>query len=314
MEVLEMEGSLDILRDLPVSINNIIGDPFIADQTENTFSKLESLRDSGHRGPISIITKSKLGVSELSRLSDYLGFGNLIIFYTLTGMNEGGISFEERVGVYEKLVKTVPNLVLLFRPVIKGHNDSKEMINSIVKVCSDTNTRLVYTGFYNEKKEKILDKDTEREIVNCADEKDVKVFSKSACATSDISGDVCFAHVNRLEPFNLDFVKQFYDLEVNNEQIILMDGTPGDCNFVRFVTRKKTVLRDGDLHHFLSLGTDIPLLCSSSWFSWSDIVPCSMGCWYCSAEYVFPECKEPKQIGCNPVEIFDYNFAIPIVN
>ena len=43
------------LRSIPVSINNLYGDPFIPAQAENIFYKLLKLRKAKHKGPISIL-------------------------------------------------------------------------------------------------------------------------------------------------------------------------------------------------------------------------------------------------------------------
>lgn len=292
----------DVLKEIPVSINNIIGDPFIPAQIEDTFYKLSSLRASGHKGPISIITKSKFDAAMLERLSLYGDMANLIVFYTLTGMEEGGIPFPERIQIYKELAQLKSHTVLLYRPIIQGYNDSLKIIKTMVDLCGVTGTRLVYTGFYNQKKEKFLDPGTEAKIVQYAKEMGVGNFPKSACATSDILGDVCYAHVNE-GPMNLKLIRKLYDIEDQDGKIVLPYGTPGDRNFIRFITHTNATINKSEPYHFLSLQTEVPLLCSSSWFSWSQIVPCSIGCWYCSTEYVFPECKEPKQIGCNPVEI-----------
>lgn len=294
----------NILKNIPVSINNIIGDPFIPNQVEDTFFKLDSLKKSGHKGPISIITKSRLDAAMFSRLIDYQNLANLIIFYTLTGMDEGGTPFKERVEVYKELARIMPHTVLLYRPIIKDCNDSLEIIKSIMDICKETGTNLVYTGFYDQNKEKFLDYRTEAKIVQYANEMGVKIFSKSACATSAILGNVCFAHVNE-EPINLGLIRELYNIEDEDGNIILPYGTPGDRNFIRFITHSNVAILERKSYHFLSIAGGVPFLCSSSWFSWSQITPCTIGCWYCSTEYVFPECKESRTIGCNPIEMLN---------
>ena len=51
---------MEYFLNIPVSINNLYGDPFYKDQIENTFSKLYSLHKSGHKGVVSIITKTEI--------------------------------------------------------------------------------------------------------------------------------------------------------------------------------------------------------------------------------------------------------------
>ena len=46
--------------EVPVSINNLYGDPFLPTQIEDTFLKLEALKNTKHNGFVSIITKSEI--------------------------------------------------------------------------------------------------------------------------------------------------------------------------------------------------------------------------------------------------------------
>lgn len=106
---LEEEKLRIFLRGIPVSINNLYGDPFIRAQTEDTFYKLSQLRKADHKGPISIITKSNFNDEVMNRLSEYQDMKNLIFFYSLTGFNEGGVPFEQRInGRYPFLRHTLP--------------------------------------------------------------------------------------------------------------------------------------------------------------------------------------------------------------
>lgn len=54
------EEFINYFINLPVSINNLYGDPFFPTQTENTFSKLDELQADGHKGIVSIITKTEI--------------------------------------------------------------------------------------------------------------------------------------------------------------------------------------------------------------------------------------------------------------
>lgn len=297
----------DKLRSIPVSINNILGDPFIPIQLEDTFSKLDSLKESQHNGPISIITKFPITAPLLNRLSQYKTLPNVIIFYTLTGFDEGGTPFTDRQGIYRQIAAIMPNTVLLYRPIIPNKNDAHCVVDTLLEICRETETCLVYTGLYVEHngiKSKHLASETERLILDVAKNKGIPIFSKSACATSHLLRTHCFAHVSK-PPDCLDIVSNLYGDRFDNSLFSLTQGTPGDRNFVRFITgRNPSLTGVSSRHHFLSIqSSDYPLLCSSSWFSWSRIAPCDIGCWYCSTEYVFPECKEPEQIGCNPIAI-----------
>lgn len=295
------------LRSIPVSINNILGDPFIPRQVQNTFSKLDSLQVSRHRGPISIITKFPINTPMLRRLSQYKTISSLIIFYTLTGFDEGGTEFTERQEAYRQLASVIPNTVLLYRPIIQNENDSRNVMETMLGLCRETDTCLVYTGLYVDyegAKRKQLATETEELLLHLAKKAEVSVFPKSACATSHLLKTQCFAHVDNA-PKYLDVIASLYGDRFDQRLFLLRQGTPGDRNFVRFITGSSPSICGPARHHFLSIQSEHPLLCSSSWFSWSQIVPCDIGCWYCSTEYVFPECKKPEQIGCNPAAIPD---------
>jgi hypothetical protein len=294
--------TLSCLRALPVSINNVLGDPFISAQVEDTFSKLDDLGSTGHSGPISIITKFPFDDALLSRLSSYSGLKNLIVFYTMTGFSEGGMSFAQRLKVYERLSAIVPNTVLLFRPIIEGRNDSDKIIRTMLAACRQTATCLVYTGFYvqrGQNRYKYLSKKTEAMLVRIAEEVGVKVFPKSSCATQHLLGGCCFTHVDGA-PLHLPVLRRFYLVDENEAQPVVRNISAGDRNFIRFICHANVSVEISASYHFLTILSPGPLLCSSSWFSWSRIVDCSIKCWYCSTEYVFPECKQPESIGCNP--------------
>lgn len=108
----------------------------------------------------------------------------------------------------------------------------------------------------------------------------IKVFPKSACAAKDIIGlDICYAHVNSGQPINLDLLQIFYNYQVDNDKTVLDSGTHGDCNFVRFITYSNPVIKSEKKERFLSCSS-LPILISSSWFSWAQITPCEIKCHY----------------------------------
>jgi hypothetical protein len=46
----------------------------------------------------------------LTNVSSYQNLPNFIMFYTLTGMKEGGISFEELIEVYKELAQIIRHM------------------------------------------------------------------------------------------------------------------------------------------------------------------------------------------------------------
>ena len=292
------------LRSMPVSINNLYGDPFIPAQVEDTFYKLSELKKSEHKGPVSIITKFNFNDEIIERLSEYQNIKNLIFFYSLTGFNEGGVPFQQRIKVYMRLAKVMPNVVLLFRPIIAGKNDNPEIIQQMIEICKESTTPLVYTSLYTEesgKVKKCLNTGVEELIIKEAAKQGVKVFPKSACATKYIIDlDICYAHVKQ-KPRNLDLLEIFYSFKIENGTVILQSGTHGDYNFVRFITHSNPRVINEKKERFLSF-TSFPILVSSSWFSWAKITPCEINCDYCLID-IYPESIKPEKIGCDPAHI-----------
>ena len=69
----------DLLRDLPVSVNNFYGDPTL--QWLNTLGKLENLLKEKHRGPVGLITKGKLTQKMVGELAYFRAKGlNVMVF------------------------------------------------------------------------------------------------------------------------------------------------------------------------------------------------------------------------------------------
>lgn len=293
-----------LLRSLPVSINNLYGDPFILAQAKNTFYKLLKLRKVKHQGPISIITKFNFNDEIIKRLSEFRDMKNLIFFYSLTGLNEGGVPFKQKIKAYMRLAATMPNVVLLFRPIIADKNDSPKMIQQMVGICRESKTNMVYTALYvkdNSKVTKDLKIGVEERIIHEAAKQGIKVFSKSACATQAILDlNFCYAHVNK-KPRNLDLLKLFYSFKVENDVVTLKSGTRGDRNFTRFITRSNPKIINENKERFLSF-TSFPILVSSSWFSWARITHCEINCSYCLIE-IYPESIKPEEIGCEPIHL-----------
>ena len=64
------EQFLHYFQYIPVSINNLYGDPFFPLQRANTLVKLSSLRATNHKGIVSIITKSELTEADVLAIKE----------------------------------------------------------------------------------------------------------------------------------------------------------------------------------------------------------------------------------------------------
>lgn len=135
---------------IPVNINNN-GDPLIDNQAENTIEKIKSLE--GLSNIFHICTKAVPSENTFSMLENLTGKQkkNLFFSYSLTGLNEGKFSFEQRVEVIDRLFSILGNVTILLRPLIKGRNDNKENIDRIVKVAAGHGNRIILGGLHNEK-------------------------------------------------------------------------------------------------------------------------------------------------------------------
>lgn len=160
----------EILREkfkkLPVSVNNLFGDPFFGkEQTENTLQRIEELGKSGHTGIISVITKSPISRETADRLMDLILIYNLklVVLVSISGL--GGVLNEKLTSekgqpVYYEPSKTkdryqtlaylqevgVPCIAYV-RPFIPGVNTSEEVLGEIFEKIHETGCKIaVFSG------------------------------------------------------------------------------------------------------------------------------------------------------------------------
>jgi hypothetical protein len=296
----------DKFIELPVIINDCYGDPFFPSQLEDTITKLESLRY--HKGPISIITKMKVKPEVTEKIKRF-SYPNLIIFYSFTGLNEGGFSFEDRKKSFEELCNSHDNVVMYLRPIIPGKNDNPENIRKIIDIAKENDKKVVYGGFKeNGSRKKVLAQGIEDFIQNYCSLVGTEYYTKSSCAISEIMNIECFAHVDS-EPKNLetlDFLGYKYRQNLDGK-IELENGTLGDRNFVRFLTRSQPIVKNLNITtNILSISDkERTYEATSSWFLWSRNISNCIGCDYCMIPRI-AHLKEPKSIGCNPVDLSRY--------
>ena len=80
---MQIDKFIRYFQNIPVSINNLYGDPFFCNQVENTFEKLDKLRESKHTGIVSIITKTEINADIALRLSEYTKDLNLVVLVSI---------------------------------------------------------------------------------------------------------------------------------------------------------------------------------------------------------------------------------------
>ncbi|WP_025691301.1 hypothetical protein [Paenibacillus zanthoxyli] len=289
-------------KDIPVSINNAFGDPLTEIQIEDTIAKINSLKN--HAAPYNIITKAVINDEIYSKLKDVEKTDNFVVMYSLTGLDEGGYSFQERLETIELLNKLFGKVIILVRPIIQGRNDHYKNLEKIVKVAKNTSGRLITGAIHDEFKRKNVKTEVRDHLVEICEKNSIKYFHKSSCAAADITNSRCWMH-DLQKPVNLDVVERLgYQFNLIDDRICLKYATVGDLNFIRMIT-KSYILTENVLsgYNLLSISNDdYKYEVSSSWYSWSNNTACEINCDYCiihSIDYLDKEC----QIGVKPSDI-----------
>ena len=285
---------------IPININNN-GDPLIDNQAENTIEKIKSLE--GFSNIFHVCTKAVPSENTFLMLEDLTENQkkNLFLSYSLTGLNEGKFSFEQRVEVIDRLFSILGNVTILLR----GRNDIKENIDRIVKVAAEHGNRIILGGLHNEKLIKQIQDSTKQYFMDCCNANDVKYFNKTSCAVADIFGTVCKVHgYDDNYPKDLSILDMLgYKYELWNNKILLEQASSGDLNLIRYITEsvpytKQVISR---LNKVTTIG-EHNYEVTSGWLSWSENNPCNIGCDYCVMSQI-DYLKDRSSVGCHPKDI-----------
>lgn len=292
--------------EIPMSVNDTYGDPFIIEQVDNTIYKLKQLWN--HKAPIAIFTKAPYNPEVLEKLKEIKDHKMVIVFYSLTGLNEAGYSFESRVKFIEKLKNMFNHVVILTRPIIKGRNDSPEILQKIVDVAADNCGHLVLGGLHDPFKKKKIESNIEDMMIEMCDKVGVKSFHKSSCCAAYIKNMSCWMH-DLGEPQNLDIVQQLgYDFELSNNNIVLKQASTGDLNFLRMLTRAN-IYTDEIISNYnlLTIKTgDYKYESTSSWYAWAENIDTCLDCDYCIIKQIEYLKKMKVQIGTHPKDMIKH--------
>ncbi|TDC79017.1 hypothetical protein [Streptomyces hainanensis] len=287
-------------RWLPISVNDTYGDPFIPEQIENTTAKLASLSD--HNAPIAIFTKAGYSSRVLERLGAVTHIDRAVIFYSLTGLDEGGISFEERVRMIAALKRLFPNTLVFTRPIIRNRNDDPGTLRRLSEVAAAHTGLLVLGGLHDAKKRKKIENSVEDQLIAYCDELGVKTFHKTSCAAAWLHGRDCWVH-DLKGPRNLDvLVSLGYEFGVTDGRVVLEQGTTGDINFIRMITSSEVFVHNlVSNYNLLTLPSGKRKLEStSSWFAWSENIDTCLDCNYCIIKQIEYLKKMRVRIGVHP--------------
>lgn len=296
-------------KKIPVCINNSYGDPFTDIQIMDTYDKIIRLSEEGmHFCVCTKAVPSKESWDVIQQMK-CVSKKNMIIEYSLTGLDEGGYTFEQRKDTILRLFQIFGQMAIMMRPIIPGRNDTEENIRRIVDVAAMTGKKIIVGGIHDENKRKKFNKDVIDIIRKSCEEKDVKYFFKTSCTAANQFEIPCWVH-DLGNPENVDIALNLgYNiheaLDLNGRPcLIVNEATTGDLNFLRILTGTKIYCeRLINNYNILSFSTEQVIFeCTSSWFSWSNNVPCAIACNYCiiqSIEYLMKN----RTIGCFPKDL-----------
>ncbi len=296
-----------VWKKIPVAINNAWGDPLTESLVDNTVYKAKELYD--HLAPIMICTKSVPNEATLEKLIEIKDNSNIFLVYSLTGINEGGFSLEQRRKAIEDLSKLFDKIAIITRPIISGVNDSKENLTQLVEIAENTSKILITGALHDKNKRKYTDESVMEFLTNLCERKGVKYYHKSSCAAADTFKQKCWVH-DLSAPQNLDALDELgIPYQIKNNEIILPQATVGDMNFIRMLTHanvKTPILLSN--YNILSISNESQIFeTTSSWYAWSNNGYCSLNCPYCicnQIEYLDSE----KCIGVNPNNLINFKY------
>lgn len=142
------EQFLHYFQYIPVSINNLYGDPFFPLQRANTLVKLSSLRATNHKGIVSIITKSELTEADVLAIKETnLKVVILVSVSELPNKKQEDTAYELTTGNrYNTLAlcykHSLPALAYV-RPFVPPFNTSRETIHRILAKIATTGIKNV---------------------------------------------------------------------------------------------------------------------------------------------------------------------------
>ncbi|MBU0597751.1 hypothetical protein KKF61_02000, partial [Patescibacteria group bacterium] len=194
-----------ILRELPVAVNNFYGDPVI--QWKNTIKKLESLEKSRHAGPVGIIMKGELNEGKVAELKEKKGKGlNLVTLISISELPElEGTGSAHRYENIRMLTEAGVPAIAYIRPMMPPFNTSEEVIGKIFSQLKEAGcTSAVTSGFRGDEalverlapdervqwamRVKVMPGEIFERIKKHAEANGIQLFTRTACAVSATTG------------------------------------------------------------------------------------------------------------------------------
>jgi len=194
-----------ILRELPVAVNNFYGDPVI--QWKNTIEKLESLEKSRHAGPVGIIMKGKLNEVKVAELKEKKEKGlNLVTLISISELPElEGTGSAHRYENIRMLTEAGVPAIAYIRPMMPPFNTSEEIVGKIFSQLKEAGcTSAVTSGFRGDEalverlapdervqwamRVKVMPGEIFERIKKHAEANGIQLFTRTACAVSAATG------------------------------------------------------------------------------------------------------------------------------
>lgn len=190
---------------LPVVINLFYGDPML--QLSNTLLYLDKLEISQHEAPVVIITKGDLSLFPDKKYNLDLHFA--LSTFGVNSEYDGGniVRFFKNLEYAKYLNKKYQyKYSIEFRPIIRGINDSAEILESVFKIANNFNAPIGFCGLqlndnlkqylnknniifnpydgYELGLKKSISKEIEDKIYHLSEKYNVPTFRKTSCLIS----------------------------------------------------------------------------------------------------------------------------------
>ncbi len=197
---------IDLMKDLPVTVNNLIPDPLL--QWSNTVKKLEALAESGHTGPVSIITKGAFSPKKCDILRGFQDRGlRLVVLCSISELQSmERAPMEPRYENIKLLGEVGVPAIGYVRPLTPPYNTDKETLTKIFRNLSRVGCKAtVVSGFRgdealvekmgkSEKVEhvlrvKLMYKELWDDVLALSQEFGVQLFTRTSCAVDFLLGN-----------------------------------------------------------------------------------------------------------------------------
>jgi len=296
---------------LPVSINCAYGDPLLRQQERDTASKLLALHESAHEAPFGFCTKGILTDSGAELLASLPPDPRYVFRYSLTGLDEGGYTFSQRVDTIRRLGEIFgrERIIISIRPIIANRNDDSRTLGRIVEVAAATSRVLIIGGLHDAYKHKLVAERVDAFLRDCCDKLGVRYFYKSSCSSAFVTGSACWMH-DLGAPRNLEALDMLgYAYEVDDSgtvpAVVLPEATSGDLNFIRTVTASspKTCRLVSNYNLLTRSPIDIDIEHTSSWYVWARNLPQCLNCDYCIINDIEYLEQSRKDVGVHPAHL-----------